>query len=230
MEKFWTNDSHKILEQATGLTNYNLWLIGHFTRYLGRAILEIGSGQGGLSKLLPSKAIVILSDIIPEYLEGLKRSFTDPVLNLDIEKETPIKLMGKMDTIFSSNVFEHIKNDGQAFANCSTNLASGGYLLLFVPARPEIYGKMDEAMGHYRRYTKTELRTKAQKAGFEINQIYYANLPGYFLWWGRGRLGSSKSDSFFAKIFDRIIVPLLYLENFLHPPFGQSLVLIVEKL
>jgi len=226
----WSDDSHKILEQATGLTNYNRWLIGHFTRYLGRAILEIGSGQGGLSKLLPSKAIVILSDIIPEYLEGLKRSFTDPVLNLDIEKETPIKLMGKMDTIFSSNVFEHIKNDGQAFANCYKLLASGGYLLLFVPARPEIYGKMDEAMGHYRRYTKTELRTKAQKAGFEINQIYYANLPGYFLWWGRGRLGSSKSDSFFAKIFDRIIVPLLYLENFLHPPFGQSLVLIVEKL
>ena len=226
----WSDDSHKILEQTTGLTNYNRWLIGHFTRYLGRAILEIGSGQGGLSKLLPAKAIVILSDVIPAYLEELKQTFTDPVIKLDIEKEVPSKLLEKMDTVFSSNVFEHIKDDQKAFKNCYRLLEPGGHLLLFVPARPEIYGQLDEEMGHYRRYTKTELRTKAQKAGFEINQIYYANLPGYFLWWGRGRLGSSKSDSFFAKIFDRIIVPLLYLENFLHPPFGQSLVLIVEKL
>ncbi|KKT31093.1 MAG: Methyltransferase type 12 [Candidatus Collierbacteria bacterium GW2011_GWC2_44_18] len=225
----WSDASHRILEQATGLHRYNHWLISHFDDFFGQAILEIGSGQGALSRLLPSKAIVILSDIIPEYLEGLKRSFTDPVLNLDIEKEAPIKLMGKMDTIFSSNVFEHIKNDNQAFANCYKLLASDGQLLLFVPARPEIYGKMDEAMGHYRRYTKTELKTKALKAGFKIKHIYYANWPGYFLWWGRGMFGSSKSDNFFAKVFDSLIVPLLYLEKHLHPPFGQSLVLIVKK-
>ena len=102
-------------------------------------------------------------------------------------------------------------------------------MLLFVPARPEIYGRMDDEMGHYRRYTRSELSAKAHKAGFKIKQIYYANLPGYFLWWGRGFLGQSKSDGLFAKIFDRLIVPFLYLEKFVHPPFGQSLVLIAEK-
>ena len=229
MKKSWTSDSHKILEQATGLTNYNRWLVSHFSTYFGKAILEIGSGQGALSKLLPAKAIVILSDIIPEYLDGLKKTFTDPVISLDIEKDAPAKLVGKIDTIFSSNVFEHIKNDSQAIVNCFKLLEPGGHLLLYVPARSEIYGRLDEAMGHYRRYTKLELTAKAKKAGFTVKRIYYTNLPGYFLWWGRGRFRSAKPDSFFAKIFDHLIVPLLYFEKFVHPLFGQSLVLIATK-
>ncbi|EKD52967.1 MAG: methyltransferase family protein [uncultured bacterium] len=229
MDKAWTNDSHKILVQASGLDRYNGWLVGNFSEYFGKAILEIGSGQGALSKLLPSKSIVVLSDVVPEYLSGLKKLFTDPVIKLDIEKEAPAKLIGKMDTIFSSNVFEHIKDDQKAFKNCFRLLKSGGHLLLFVPARPEIYGRLDEEMGHYRRYVKSKLAAKAKDAGFNVLDCHYANLLGYFLWWGRGMLSSAKSDSRFANFYDKFIVPLLYLEKYVHPPFGQSLVLIAQK-
>lgn len=109
---------------------------------------------------------------------------------------------------------------------------------MFVPAGPEIFGRLDEEMGHYRRYTKKELQKKVESVGFTVEKIYYANFPGYFLWWGRGALlgkmqknqsGTSKSDIFFAKVFDSLIVPLLYLEKFIHPPLGQSLVLIAKK-
>ena len=234
----WTSDSHHILEQATGLNKYNRWLMRHFSDYFGKAILELGSGQGALSKLLPAKSIVVLSDVIPEYLAGLKKVFTDPVMRIDIEKEAPKDLVGKMDTVFSSNVFEHIQDDRSAFQNSFRLLESGGYFLMFVPARPEIFGNLDEEMGHYRRYTKKELRQKSEGAGFTVEKLYYANLPGYFLWWGRGVLlgkflksksGDSKSDSLMAKVFDSLIVPLLYLEKYIHPPFGQSLVLIARK-
>jgi SAM-dependent methyltransferase len=234
----WTSDSHHILEQANGLKNYNRWLMSHFAKYFGRTILEIGSGQGALSKLLSPKSIVILSDVISEYLESLKKVFTDPVINLNIEKDTPKNLLGKMDTIFSSNVFEHLKGDVSAMKNCYLLLEEGGYFLMFVPARPEIYGRLDEEMGHYRRYTKKDLRQKAEAVGFKVEKIYYANLPGYFLWWGRGlllgklfkiRSGAARSDSILAKIFDSLIVPFLYVEKYLHPPFGQSLVLIAKK-
>lgn len=238
MEKLWTGASHHILEQATGLQRYNLWLMSYFTAYFGRNILEIGSGQGALSKLLPSKAMVVLSDVIPEYIAGLKKVFTYPVLKLDIEKDAPGNLLEKMDTIFSSNVFEHLKDDVAAFKNSFRLLEKGGHFLMFVPARPEIYGRLDEEMGHYRRYTKKDLRQKAEVAGFKVIKVYYANLPGYFLWWGRGvllgkifkiRSGSSRSDSILAKIFDSLIVPFLSLEKYLHPPFGQSLVLIARR-
>lgn len=238
MDKKWTKDSHRILEQATGLRKYNRWLMSQFSDYFGKAILELGSGQGALSKLLPPHSIVILSDVIPDYLEGLKKLFTDPVINLNIEKEAPKDLLGKMDTVFSSNVFEHIKDDRAALENSYRLLEPKGYLLMFVPASPEIYCKLDEEMGHYRRYTQKELRRKAESAGFTVEKIYYANLPGYFLWWGRGAVlskmmkgnsGSSKTDSFFSKVFDSLVVPLLYLEKYIHPPLGQSLVLVARK-
>ena len=234
----WSEQSHSILEQAAGLDRYNHWLMGNFKQYFGRTILEIGSGQGALSKLFPGKAIIILSDIYSDYINKLKQTFTDPVLKLDIENEAPEILIGKMDTIFSSNVFEHIKDDKKAFLNCFKLLESGGRLLLFVPARPEIYGKLDTDMGHYRRYTHKSLKEKVEKAGFKIEKIHYVNLPGYFLWWGRGVLigklsrskpGANKQDNYFGKLFDKFIVPLLYLEKYLRPPIGQSLVLIARK-
>lgn len=185
METLWTEDSHRILEVAGQLRQYNQWLISHFSRYFGRAILEVGSGQGALSKLLPTQATT-LSDVLPEYLSRLKRDFSSPVTYLNIEKTTPPNLLGQLDTIFSANVFEHLKDDRVAFKNCFRLLEPGGRLLLFVPARPEIYGRLDRAMGHYRRYTKNELRQKAETAGLMVEKIYYANLPGYFLWWGGG--------------------------------------------
>ena len=236
-DKLWTSDSHNILEQASNLDNYNHWLVEKFKPYFGKKILEIGSGLGGISKLLPQNDLT-LSDLRSDYFKFLKKQFNCNTVKLDIENESPKELIEKFDTIFSSNVFEHIKDDQEAFNNCYKLLKPGGKLLLYVPARQEIFGKLDEDMGHYRRYTVEEGIKKAKKAGFKIIADNYSNLPGYFTWWGRGVLiskliksdsGKSGSDSFLAKIFDLFVVPLLWLEKFYQPPFGQSLFLVAEK-
>lgn len=236
--KFWTEDSHRILETATDLPHYNLWMMTLFTKHFGKDVLEIGSGLGGLSLLMPPKSNITLSDIRDDYYSFLKKNFLKIVIKLDVEKNIPKSLASKFDTIFSSNVFEHIKDDVAAMNNSYSLLEKGGKLLLFVPARPEIYGGLDVDMGHYRRYTKEELISKAKQANFKIISCYYANFPGYFLWWGRGRLlnnkianagKSSKMDFIFSKFVDLVIVPILYIEKFIHPPLGQSLVLIAEK-
>ena len=229
MKKSWTKNSHRILEQATNLDHYNRWIISIFKTYFGKNILEVGSGLGGLSQYFP-KTDVTLSDLRSDYFKYLKKRFDYKTLKLNIEKESPEELLNSFDTIFSSNVFEHIKNDESALNNCFKLLKSNGNLLLFVPSRPEIYGSLDKAMGHYRRYTKEELAKKAKQAGFKITKIKYVNLPGYFTWWLRGRFpGKSNSDNLLAKMFDTIITPLLYLEKYLPIPFGQSLILVAEK-
>ena len=146
-------------------------------------------------------------------------------------------------------VFEHIKDDEAAFENSFSLLTQGGKLLLFVPAGPKIYGGLDVDMGHYRRYTKEGLVSKAERAGFKIIDCYYTNFIGYFLWWGRGKFLSQlldkshsrpdresiqmnqgpRIDKIFAQFVNLIIAPLLYLEKIIHPPIGQSLVLIAQK-
>ncbi len=236
--KYWTEDSHQILGTASSLSHYNRWIISIFKKYLGKNILEVGAGVGGLAQFLPKGKTITLSDIRDDYFSLLQKKFYCKTLKLDIEKESPKNLLKSFDSILSSNVFEHIKDDQSAFNHSFDLLKSGGYLCLFVPARPEIYGKLDDDMGHYRRYTTAEATTKAKKSGFRIVSVNYANFIGYFLWWGRGSLlksfirqksGNNEADGLFAKIFDTFVVPLLYLENYLHPIFGQSVVLVAQK-
>lgn len=229
MKKTWTKNSLYILEHATDLSHYNRWIISLFNGHYGKDILEVGSGLGGLSQYLPKTGIT-LSDIQDDFFNYLKHRFDYKTIKLDIEKDSPEKLLHSFDTIFSSNVFEHIQDDGEALINCFRILKKGGKLLLFVPAGPEIYGNLDKAMGHYRRYTKEDLSQKTKNAGFKIIKIKYVNFPGYFSWWLRGRFsGKSNTDSLTAKIFDTLIVPFLYLEKYLPIPFGQSLILIAHK-
>ena len=229
MKDSWTKNSHQILEQASQLNNYTSWTISLFSKYFGKNILEIGSGLGGVSQYLPKKNIT-LSDIRPEYIKSLKVKFGYKTININIEKDSFEKQKYNFDTIITSNVFEHIKDDERALRNCFNLLNKNGKLLLFVPARPEIYGNIDIAMRHFRRYTKVELKEKTIKAGFKIIKIKYVNIPGYFSWWLRGKLSSElKVDSFMAAIFDKIFVPLLKLEKYLSIPFGQSLMLVARK-
>lgn len=217
------------MEQATNLDHYNRWIISIFSKYFGKKILEVGSGLGGLSQHLP-KGKTTISDLRDDYFKYLKTQFKHKILKLNIEKESPIELINSFDTIFSSNVFEHIKDDKAALKKCFIILENKGKLLLFVPARPEIYGSLDKAMGHFRRYTKEELTQKTKEAGFKIIEIKYVNFSGYFTWWLRGKMPNrSNSDSVMAKIFDTLVVPLLYLEKYIPIPFGQSLMLVAEK-
>lgn len=236
----WTSKSNQILEVATNLKHYNTWLYSQFKFHFGRHVLEIGSGLGGITDLLPQRNLT-LSDLQTSYIKNLKTRYPNQeIIKLDIEKDSVVKLTNKFDTIFSSNVFEHIKNDQQAINNCHKLLKKGGKLLLFVPASPSIYGQLDHDMGHYRRYTLNELKNKTQKAGFQIIVLKYANFIGYFTWVGRGKLlsrffklknkNNTTADSLFSKIFDYFVVPFLYLESYFPIPFGQSLVLVAKKI
>lgn len=236
MNRKWTSESHQILEVAGELKRYNRWIVSLFAQYFGNNTLEIGSGMGALSTLIPSKKLIV-SDLRDDYFSYLKKEFNFETLKLDIEKEAPKKYAAFFDTIFSSNVFEHIKKDWAAFDNSFKLLKPKGKLLLFVPASPRIYGKLDESMGHYRRYTLTEVTEKAEQAGFKIVKVSYANLPGYFTWWGRGILLpkiipnqiQDQGDGLLGKIFDLIVTPLLYLEKIFTLPFGQSVMLVAQK-
>lgn len=229
MKKSWTKNSHDILERATHLEHYNHWVASLFKNYFGKHILEIGSGLGGLSKFLP-KDKTVLSDSRRDYFNYLKNRLGYKTLKLNIEIEISKSLINSFDTIISSNVFEHIGDDERALKNCFKLLKVGGKLLLLVPARPEIFGNLDRAMGHFRRYTKLDLSNKVKKTGFKITRIKYVNFPGYLSWWFRGRFPSkSSSDILLGKAFDVFVVPFLYFEKYFPVPFGQSLILIAQK-
>ena len=139
------------------------------------------------------------------------------------------------DLIFSSNVLEHIKNDQIILNLMKKKLKKGGILYLFLPAKMLLWSKMDEAVGHYRRYELKEIERKCENAGFKIKKIQYVDSIGFFAslalkifgYNTNSGLGSRKSIKFYdkyifpvSKIFD--MIGLKYL-------FGKNLLIIAKK-
>src|SRR5438067_1300913 len=48
----------------------------------------------------------------------------------------------------------------------------------FVPAGPRLFGTLDAAFGHHRRYTQRSLGSSLATAGFTVRLLRYMNVPG----------------------------------------------------
>jgi hypothetical protein len=106
-----------------------------------------------------------------------------------------------------------------------------GTLCLFVPARPEIYAPLDKDFGHYRRYTRPELRRKLEQAGFQILHLRYYNFIGYFTWWMNFRVMQKRRFGVkTVRCFDRMVFPLMheFESRVCPPPIGQSLLVMAR--
>ena len=73
--KYWVIDDcfeertgHDILRDLSHARRFNLWMVRTIQRYLGLRILEIGSGIGNISHLLPQREKLTVSDVDSVYL------------------------------------------------------------------------------------------------------------------------------------------------------------------
>jgi hypothetical protein len=104
------------------------------------------------------------------------------------------------------NVLEHIQDDATGLANISSALVPGGVAIVLVPQDQAIYGTLDEELGHYRRYSEAELRTRMEAAGLTVERVLHFNRitrPG---WWFTGRVLKRRSSSrIMLWFFDRLV-------------------------
>jgi SAM-dependent methyltransferase len=129
------------------------------------------------------------------------------------------------------NVLEHIRDDRQALHGMASILTPGGVVVLLVPAFPALYGPIDRNLGHYRRYSRRSIARLAGATGLRIRKAHYMNALGFFGWWVNSHILKRAAQSERQiEIFDRYLVPLMSrLEGLTHPPFGQSLLVVLEK-
>ena len=213
--------------------NYRAALLREFRPQLTGRVLEVGAGIGQITADLRR---------IPE-IRRLRSIEPDPGFCAQLLARLPghdllqgivsdLEPGSDWDAILNINVLEHIETDEAELAAYHRLLRpAGGSLCLFVPARPEIYAPIDRDFGHFRRYTKRELRGKLERAGFEIVRLRYYNFVGYFAWWASFCLLKKRAfDAGSVRLFDRFIFPPVNaLEaNICPPPIGQSLLVIAR--
>jgi len=91
-----------------------------------------------------------------------------------------------------------------------------------------LYGSLDRALGHERRYTVRELRAKFERGDLRMRHLEYFNLAGLPGWWLTGRvLRREIIPAASLRVFEAL-VPLFRLERFLPWRVGQSLIAIGE--
>jgi 2-polyprenyl-3-methyl-5-hydroxy-6-metoxy-1,4-benzoquinol methylase len=202
----------KILDALVQTPRFNRWMASIVLPHLGADVLEIGAGIGNLTlQLAPSRASYTATDVDCEHLARLRTRMADRsnirVEELDVERsEHSRKLSGMFDSVVCLNVLEHVEDDLAGLRNIHATLRRGGNAVILVPQDPTIYGTLDAVLGHYRRYTKDELRSKMEEAGFEVAGILDFNRitrPGW-IWNGR----ILKRNSFGRMqlwIFDRLV-------------------------
>ena len=239
--KYWLIDdcfdqqyAHAILHNLAHARRFNKWMVKDLEPYLGDRILEVGAGIGNVSRLLPKKEKLLVSDLDPTYLEILRVAFRDndivDVAKLDISCREDVEKLGSgWDTVVCLNVLEHIEDDVGALKNLWHLLSSGGKLVLLVPQYKWLFGSYDRHAGHMRRYTRKELKKKIEEANFGLVQFKNFNFLAIWGWWINSCwLKRTSMDRWQLKIYDTL-VPLLRLMEKVLPLPGISLICIAKR-
>jgi SAM-dependent methyltransferase len=227
----------ELINSEVGLVNYSTEIINKFIKSLAISnlikmdVLEFGAGTGSLASIFYDK-----TTIKPDCIE------IDPTLLSIIEKRgfrcfsRTDQLEKKYDAIYSSNVLEHILEEVPALIALKFCLKPGGKIAIYVPAHQFLFSDMDRNVGHYRRYSKSNLLSKVRAAGFEIEFCHYDDFLGFFAslflklagWNKTFKLGSEKS----LRIYDTWIYPISrFLDKLgMKRVLGKNLLLVTKPL
>jgi SAM-dependent methyltransferase len=216
------------------MRRYNGWLWKQISPFVGQCVLEAGCGTGTITRYLVNRKRVISIDFDGHYVALLKERYADRS-NVRVEwadlsaAEWPDLSQEPIDTIVSMNVLEHLPDDDYVLKRFHSVLAPGGRLVLLVPAHMALFGEIDRALDHYRRYDGAGLSRLLEKAGFELGEVRYLNPTGVVGWFVNGRVLKRKVvPRFQAALYD-LLHPILQAFDAAHPPFGLSVLAIAQK-
>lgn len=222
----------RILEELAPATRLHRWHADTFRPYLGDRVLEIGSGVGNISRQLLDVPDLTLSDSEPEYLAHLRMTFGDSCTIREIDVDIPEhvqSLESTFDSVIMLNVLEHIQADEQCLRTLHGLLNPGGSLCVIVPQYPALMSNLDRKLGHFRRYTKRDLRGKLEQAGFEVAMMKNLNAPGLVGWYlNNTLLGNENFGSGKLKLFNAL-TPLFRAIEAVLPLPGLSIAAVARK-
>ena len=232
--------------------NYHRTILERFLPYLpaGADVVEIGAGIGTVATHLVEEmasagrplARLTLVEPASNNIPPLQARFAGDA-RVDVREgyfdsafASELEHRGGVDTIVMVNVLEHVADDTPLLTDIRRALRradrrAAGRLCLFVPALPWLYGTLDEAFEHHRRYTVDGVRALLERAGLRVLDARYMNIVGVLPWLVTGRVLRRRTLTPTAVVlYDRLVTPWVRrLERHWSPPLGQSVLAIAER-
>ena len=225
----------KVREDRLLIDAVDQWLYEEIAPYLGRRVLEIGCGLGNFARHLVDCDLYAGVETSPESVDYVNRVYSDrPNMHAYVADATDASFAEfarfQMDTVFSLNVFEHIEDHVAALRNARAVLQPRGKVILVVPAHMRLYGSIDRAIGHYRRYDKRMMANLFQQVGLTCLTQKYINALGALGWWANGRLRRQETPpSGQLRLFNRVVPSIKRVERAIPMPFGISLLAVAQR-
>ncbi len=225
---------HEAQDRMALLPNYYGWIASHFADHVRGTVLELGAGAGlVVENYIDRVERVIAVDINRELLARIERALPrDKVRALEVDLRGDWHELAGItaDCVIALDVVEHFDDDAGFVAKMKRHLKPGGVLVVKVPAQTKLYGDMDRASGHYRRYDDSDLRRLMESHGLKTVALRHMNPVGA---WGYRFKKETKTN--ISKKFSpgklkavNTLIPMLALLD--HVPFlkGLSLVGVFE--
>lgn len=223
------------------IDRYSTWMYHIYQNYVGKKVFDVGAGMGRMVQYyIDSADRVVATDIFQHQVDHMSRKFSDyPVFTaerIDIMEDNLASYMELFDTVICINVLEHLSDDYLAVQKMKSLLKSGGCLILMVPAWQKLYCKMDENVGHYRRYDPGRLNDIARKNKLDVAKRHYFNMMGIIPYWLKGKRRPGQNESFSSslnennsKLYNFASALLEPIERVFPPKWGLTEVMILEK-
>lgn len=122
--------------------------------------LDVGAGRGGWQKVLEAAGVQY------ESLERAPRGSFQPTHRGDVLDMSAVE-DDAYDTLYCSQVLEHVPEPERALLQMKRKLKRGGKLLLSVPH----LARRHELPHDYFRYTQEGVRALLERTGFEIEEV-----------------------------------------------------------
>ena len=153
------------LDLFAGAKRWKSYVRYHLRPYLTGDVLEVGAGIGAATSALndgtPQRWVCLEPD--ESLAQRIKPGLPQTLANCEVVvgSLSDLEPQERFDAILYMDVLEHIESDGAEVASAAGRLKPNGVLAILAPALPWLFTPFDEAIGHYRRYTKDSLRSIA---------------------------------------------------------------------
>ncbi|MEN8445006.1 MAG: class I SAM-dependent methyltransferase [Cyanobacteria bacterium J06555_13] len=147
------------LERFEKVKNWKRYVGSILCPYLKGDVLEIGAGRGNNTEFLSiaqysSWTFLEPDSVLYQVLAHRITALNNPLLRTHQGTIQDLSPHQRFDSILYIDVLEHIKEHQAEIASATLRLQRNGYLIVLSPAHQFLYSPFDQAVGHYRRYTK----------------------------------------------------------------------------
>ena len=217
--------------------NFTRWVAKLASQRCGDRIIEIGAGIGNVSRFLPQREKLVVTDDHLPNIRVLENNFDGnqmvDVMPLDVTSDSDIAKIAqnkKFDTVVFLDQLAKSNDEIEIFKRIRSLLNDDGQLIFTVPLGPWLYGSIDKSVGRIKRYRKTEILGILEKSGYRVAEYRPINalaVPGLLI--NSKLFRTSKLGKFQLKLYHTFVPLFAMLERVVPLPKANAFIVATPK-